>query len=91
MKRILLHGAADKYLERLNPKDRDRVKKALRNIAKEPPEGDIRPYEGSQGNLRLKVSGFRVIFRFEDGETVLVSHIEPRGQAYTKRTRTKRG
>ena len=88
---VLLHRSADKYLERLNAKDRERIKEALRNLAKEPTEGDIKPYEGNPGILRLKVSNYRVIFRFEDNQIILVSHIEPRGQAYTKKTRTRRG
>jgi len=88
---VLLHHDAEKYLDRLNADDRDRIKESLRDLAKEPPEGDIRPYEGSKGNLRLKVGSYRVIFKFENNRIILVSHIEPRGQAYTKRTKTKRG
>ena len=88
---VLLHHTADKYLERLNAKDRERIKEALRDLAKEPPEGNIRPYEGSPGILRLRVGGYRVIFRFMETDSILVSHIEPRGQAYTKKTKTKRG
>jgi mRNA-degrading endonuclease RelE of RelBE toxin-antitoxin system len=37
---VLLHNAADKYLKRLNAKDRERIKEALRDLAKDPPEGD---------------------------------------------------
>ena len=89
--KVLLHNSADKYLKRLNLKDRERIKEELRRIAKEPPEGDIRTYEGNPGTLRLRVGSFRVIFKFSDADTILVSHIEPRGQAYTKKTKTKRG
>ena len=89
--RVLLHHSADKYLNRLNAKDRERIKEALISLEKEPPEGDIRPYEGSPGTLRLKVSNFRVLFRYDDNNFILVSHIEPRGQAYTKKTKSIRG
>ena len=89
--RVLLHTTADKYLKRLNAKDRDRIKEALRDLAKDPPEGDIMPYEGSPGIMRLRVGSLRVIFRFRDEETILVTYIEPRGQAYTKKTKTNRG
>jgi mRNA interferase RelE/StbE len=88
---VLLHHVAGKYLNRLNAADRNRIKEALHNLAKEPPEGDIKPYEGNSGILRLRVGSFRIIFRFENNNTILVSHIEPRGQAYTKKTKTKRG
>ena len=88
---VLLHHSAEKYLNRLSAKDRERIKDALKDLAKEPPEGDIRPYEGNPETLRLRVGSFRVIFKFEDNGSILVSHIEPRGQAYTKKTKTKRG
>jgi len=88
---VLLHNTADKYLKHLNAKDRDRITEALRDLAKDPPEGDIRPYEGSPGIMRLRVGSLRVIFKFRDEETILVTYIEPRGQAYTKKTKTNRG
>ena len=88
--KVLLHRSADKYLNRLPPADRDRFDAAFTDLEKEPPQGDIRPYEGSPGVLRLKVGNYRAIFKFVGG-SILVTHIEPRGQAYTKRTRTRRG
>jgi mRNA interferase RelE/StbE len=88
--KVLLHHSANKYLGRLQPADRERFDVAFEDLEKEPPEGDIRPYEGSPGVLRLKVGNYRAIFKFV-GNTILVTHIEPRGQAYTKKTRTKRG
>ena len=43
---VLLHREADKYLNRLRQTDKERIKTALRNLGKEPPEGDIRPVIG---------------------------------------------
>ena len=88
---VFLHPSARKYLERQNPADRERIKKALRGLEKEPPEGDIRPYEGNPGIWRLKVGGYRVLYKIETTGTILATHIEPRGQAYTKKTKSKRG
>jgi mRNA-degrading endonuclease RelE of RelBE toxin-antitoxin system len=88
--KVLLHRSANKYFERLRPADRDRFDDAFTDLEKEPPEGDIRPYEGNPGVLRLRVGNYRAIFKYE-GNHILVTHIEPRGQAYTKRTQTKRG
>ena len=76
-------------MNRLQQSDRDRFNAAFTDLEKEPPEGDIRAYKGSPGVLRLKVNNYRAIFKFED-DIILVTHIEPRGQAYTKKTRTKR-
>ena len=88
--RVVLHNIAEKYLIRLNAADRNRMIAAIDGLEKEPLEGNIRPYEGSKGLLRLKVGGYRVLFKIENNE-ILVTHIEPRGQAYTKKTRKKRG
>ena len=88
--KVGLHHTAEKYIMRLNTADRNRIENAINGLEKEPPEGDIRPYEGNKGILRLRVGSFRIIFRFEENRTILVSHIEPRGQAYTKKTKTKR-
>jgi mRNA-degrading endonuclease RelE of RelBE toxin-antitoxin system len=88
--RILLHRAADKYLNRLNPEDRTRFNAAFQDLEKEPPQGDIRPYIGVSGVRRLHVGNYRALFKVEDN-IILVTHIEPRGQAYTKKTRNRRG
>jgi len=88
--KVLLHRAVAKYLERLQPSDRSRFDAAFVSLEKEPPEGDIRAYEGNPGVLRLRVGAYRAIFKFVDN-SILVTHIEPRGQAYTKKTRNRRG
>ena len=87
---VLLHRSAEKYLNRLQPAVRDHFYAAFTDLEKEPPKGDIRPYVGNPGTFRLTVGNYRAIFKFEDNH-ILVTHIEPRGQAYTKRTLTKRG
>jgi len=88
---VFLHPSARKYLERLSASNRERIKKALQGLQKEPPQGDIRPYEGNPGIWRLKVGGYRVLYKIETASTILATHIEPRGQAYTKKTKSKRG
>jgi mRNA interferase RelE/StbE len=87
---VFLHHKAKKYFDRLNRTDREQIKEALQDLEKEPPEGDIRPYEGNPGIWRLKVGGYRVLYKIEN-DIILATHIEPRGQAYTKKTRNKRG
>ena len=88
--RVLLHRSADKYLKRLNPDDKNRFNAAFTDLEKEPPQGDIRPYVGVPGVQRLHVGSYRALFRVENNN-ILITHIEPRGQAYTKKTRNKRG
>jgi len=88
--KVLLHRTAGKYLDHLNKSDRDRFDEAFDDLEKEPPEGDIKPVVGQPGKWRLRVGGYRALFEIED-TIILVTHIEPRGQAYKKKTRTKRG
>jgi mRNA-degrading endonuclease RelE of RelBE toxin-antitoxin system len=84
--KVLLHPIAEKYLNRLNANDRDRIDDAIEGLEKEPPEGDIRPIAGQSGTLRLKVGSYRAIFRFKDNY-ILITHIDPRGQVYKKKNR----
>ena len=88
--KVLLHRTAEKYLSRLQPADRDRFDAAFTALEKEPPEGNIRPYEGNPGFLRLRIGNYRAIFKIADN-SIVITYIEPRGQAYTKKTRNKRG
>ena len=81
-----LHPIAEKYLNRLNPNDRDRIDDAIEGLEKEPPEGDIRPVSGQPGTFRLKVGSYRAIFRYKDN-CIFVTHIDPRGQVYNKKNK----
>jgi mRNA interferase RelE/StbE len=86
--RVLLRPVAARYFERLDSIDKDRLRTAFTNLAKEPPEGDIRPLVGQSGYFRLRVGGYRALYRIEDN-TIFVTNIDPRGQAYGKRSRRK--
>jgi len=88
--KVLLHRVAEKYIDRLQSGDRDRFYAAFFDLEKEPPAGNIKPYKSSPDSFRLMVGNYRAIFRFVDNK-ILVTHIEPRGQAYKKKTKTKRG
>jgi len=88
--KVLLHHTVEKYLDRLNKSDRDRFDYAFGDLEKEPPEGDIKPVVGQPGKWRVRVGGYRALFEIER-PNILVTHIEPRGQAYTKKSRSKRG
>lgn len=58
---------------------KDRIKSAIHEI----PKGDIKPLQGQcSGLFRLRVGGFRVIFKYMDAETVYVYDIGSRGDIY---------
>jgi len=84
--KVSLHPIAEKYLNRLNADDRDRIDDAIEGLEKEPPEGDIRPVSGQSGTFRLRVGSYRAIFRYKDN-CIFVTHIDPRGQVYNKKNK----
>jgi mRNA interferase RelE/StbE len=70
----------EKYLNKLNDKTRERVKKAICEI----PKGDIVPYEGNKEYLRLRVGKFRILFKWISDEQINVALIDSRGQIYKR-------
>jgi mRNA interferase RelE/StbE len=81
-----LHPIAEKYLNRLNANDRDRIDDAIEGLEKNPPEGDIRPVKGSPGFFRLRIGNYRLLFRINE-KGILITHIDPRGQVYNKKNK----
>jgi len=86
---VLLRPIARKYFERLNEPDKSRVKGCLKDLEKEPLEGDIVPITGQTGYFRAKVGNYRILFRYEEN-TIFVTNIDPRGQAYKKKNRGRK-
>ncbi|GMO27733.1 MAG: type II toxin-antitoxin system RelE/ParE family toxin [Termitinemataceae bacterium] len=77
---VVLDSQPAKYLNCLNDPIKGRIIKGLQKLGNEPPEGDIKKLQGRL-DYRLRIGGYRVIFRIEN-ETIIVSKIAPRGQAY---------
>ena len=67
---VFLHHSADKYLKSLNADERESIREALKNLEKEPPEGDIEPYKGNPDRFRLKIGGKRALL----GEAYMVKY-----------------
>ena len=81
--KVLLRPIAIKYLERLDAPTRARFIAAFTDLSKEPPQGDIKSMTGQSGYYRLRVGGFRALYRVENN-IIFVTNIDPRGQAYKK-------
>jgi mRNA interferase RelE/StbE len=77
---IVLSRVASKYFERLNEPTLTRIDNAIKGLANVPPQGNIAKLSG-RDEYRLRIGGYRVLFRI-DGETVIITGIAPRGQAY---------
>ncbi|GAB6393412.1 MAG: type II toxin-antitoxin system RelE/ParE family toxin [Treponematales bacterium] len=85
--KVILVGKALKQLARLNEPLKSRIKKALRDLEKEPPDGDIKPLKGRDG-YRARKGGFRLLFDKTD-RAIQVFKIESRGQVYKGRGKHK--
>ena len=82
MKTVLAPQAA-KYLGRLSEPTKGRIKAALRKLEHEPPQGDVKVLSGQEG-FRLRVGSYRILFGIK-ADTIVITDIAPRGQAYRGR------
>lgn len=80
--KAVLSKSAEKYLQRLNEPTLSRVHKALADLEKDPPQGDIKKMEGRGINrYRLRMGKYRALFKIEDNR-IFITSIDSRGQAY---------
>jgi len=77
---VVLDRNAAKRLERTNEPLKGRIIEALNGLIEEPPRGDIKKLQG-RNDYRLRIGSYRVLFRIESN-TVIVTNIASRGQAY---------
>ena len=61
--KVVLEKKAVKYLESLDANMRRRIKEALKNLEKEPPAGDIVKLQGQEIAYRLRIGGYRVLYK----------------------------
>lgn len=75
-----------KFLAKLDEKSVKRIRAAINGLTKTPPEGDIKLMKGySDGRLRLRVGGWRIIYRYdlsEKLEVLFIIDIGNRGDIY---------
>ena len=75
-----------RFLSKLDAKSVARIRAAIHGLTENPPVGDIKVMQGfSDGRKRLRVGGWRVIFKYTaEGsvEVLLVIDIGNRGDVY---------
>jgi mRNA interferase RelE/StbE len=86
--KALLDPTVVKRLKRIHEPTKSRLILALKKLEQEPPVGDIKRMGGKAGYFRLRVGGYRVLFRIGERE-IFVTDIEPRGDVYKKGGRKK--
>ena len=75
-----------KFLSKLDKRSVDRIREAIAGLTVNPPQGDIKLMKGfSDGRKRLRVGGFRVIYRIDSEnkmEILFIIDIGNRGDIY---------
>ena len=86
--RVTLHRGVAKFLERMEPKLRERIKSALRRLSENPYESrsgiDIARLAGTKGRqdlYRLRVGDYRAIYAIQ-GNVIYVTDLFHRGKGY---------
>jgi mRNA interferase RelE/StbE len=83
-RRIKMHKQAEKYFNRLDSDTKERIRKGMHGLLKNPPIGNIKDLRGEfQGLKRLQIGGFRIIY-IPDGNIIKVTNILPRGDVYKR-------
>ena len=78
---VVLEKQAAKYLERLNEPIKSIIISALRDLANDPPKGDIKKLQGQETAYRMRKGGYRILFK-DKISCIVVYKIAPRGEAY---------
>ena len=80
--RIEYRKKAAKYIEALDRPTKQRIRDGILGLTETPPDGDIKPLQGTgDGSLRLRVGGYRIIYRIE-ADTVVIDKVDSRGDVY---------
>ncbi len=85
MSKIIVHRRAANYFKKLPQDQKNRVKKALEQVGKDPLElpGVIQMAGEWAGYHRIRLGNMRIIFWFdEENDIVYVDHIGTRGDIY---------
>lgn len=72
---------AVKALNRMDKSTQQRLRNGIEGLLEIPPKGDIKAIQGSEGQFRLRVGSYRIIYRIL-AETISIEVVKPRGDAY---------
>jgi mRNA-degrading endonuclease RelE of RelBE toxin-antitoxin system len=76
---IVLAGPARKSLEGIRSPDLERIQIALKRMAADPFQGDVKLIQGKQRRFRRRVGAWRIFFsRIGNERCILISAIERR-------------
>ena len=79
---IVYRKQAVKYINSLDSQTKQRIKDGILGLTCHPPQGDIKLLRGIRdGSRRLRVGGYRIIYRVEKDE-ITIDKIDSRGGIY---------
>jgi mRNA-degrading endonuclease RelE of RelBE toxin-antitoxin system len=83
MNRVLAYtAAAQRQIERMDGVDAERIVRAL-EVFTSSGRGDVKALKGPlRGRYRLRVGKWRIFFRLDQPNRVVVTDVDNRGQAY---------
>ena len=77
MQAVFSKGAV-KAISGMDASTKARIRKGINAI----PAGDIKKLQGHTKLYRLRIGDWRIVFSYQDVNTILVENIGPRGQIY---------
>ena len=84
--RVEYSKMAAKVLKYMDKALRNRIHEAIMGLTLTPPRGDIKPLQGKpEGRYRLRVGGYRVVYRYDqngDVTVLFIIDVGPRGDIY---------
>lgn len=81
--RVTVESPASRTIRGLSRPDSRRILEAIRAL---PTVGDVKRLQGRPGYWRLRVGGWRVIFRRDDqARAIIVERVATRGDIYKRR------
>jgi len=82
--RVFLHRKAAKFMEDMNPKDRERVKEGLKGLEGFPAVGlDLVKISGEDDVYRVRFGKLRALFKvYKSEKTIVIVKIDHRKRVY---------
>lgn len=77
--RLKITKSAEKSIKRLDKTMRKRVIDGINKL----PEGDVRKLKGFTDDYRLRIGDYRVLYQV-DGDTITITDVLPRSEAYKR-------
>lgn len=68
--------AAVKAINSMNKATKERIRAGILGLTQKPPQGDIKPLQGyHDGRLRLRIGGYRIIYKYGLENQLEILHI----------------